>query len=448
MSSAKLAIRKNPSGSAKIILVFNYGRKKRVRYPTQYTIENYKNWNISSSQIKVIEAEPTAEKTNYNLNLFLNHAQKLVRKYDNDDIEVNADIIKKDLDKFFKENKASKKLKRKDANQDFIKFFEWFLKFYEQNPRPKSNKPYNKGTLKTLRNTKELIQRFQRNKKRLSFDDINLDFHAKILDYMSKSNYSINYKGTVIKNIKTVMNDAFERDYHTNLDFKKAAFSKPTEEVDNIYLTEDEIRAIKDADLQQILDIPMGEYFDKGETKPTLDYIRRCRDFFCIGCYTGLRVSDLLKLTKKNIIHFDLDGEKQTAIAMTTQKTSKRVEIPINSDLQSILDRYDVGFPEKVSDQKINNYIKKIAKYVGIDEIIEKTITKGGNKETIKQPKYELISNHTGRRSFCTNAFNSGLSPSFIMRISGHTTEKSFLRYIKSSPRDVLTKIADHAFFR
>ncbi len=447
MSSAKLAIRKNPSGSAKIILVFNYGRKKRVRYPTQYTLENYKNWDSTSNQIKVIKTEPTAVNTNLNLSLFLNHAQKLVRKYDTEDIEISADIIKKDLDRFFKENKASKKLKRKDANQDFIKYFEWFLKFYEQNPRPKTNKPYNKGTLKTLRNTKELIQKFQKNRKRLSFDDINLDFHAKILDYMSKNNYSTNYKGTVIKNIKTVVNDAFERDYHTNLDYKKAAFSKPTEEVDNIYLTEEEIRAIKDANLQEILDAPVGGYFDKGETKPTLDYIGRCRDFFCIGCYTGLRVSDQLKLTKNNLIEFKLEGKKMRAISIKTQKTSKEVEIPINSDLQSVLDRYDLGFPEKVSDQKINIYVKKIAKHVGINEIIEKTTTKGGNRETIKQPKYELISNHTGRRSFCTNAFNSGLSPSFIMRISGHTTEKSFLKYIKASPRDFLTKIADHAFF-
>ena len=449
MASSRYALKKNKNGTGTIKLVFNFGKQTKFEYYTPYKISDHKKWNTKNSEVHLSSDIDDAMDINLKLGKLKTEADKLISRHINEGIELTKEIIKSKMESVVNEREVTEKeIVTKTKNQDFVKYFEWFLKFYEQNPRPKSNKPYNKGTLKTLRNTKELIQRFQRNKKRLSFDDINLDFHAKMLDYMSKSNYSINYKGTVIKNIKTVMNDAFERDYHTNLDFKKAAFSKPTEEVDNIYLTEDEIRAIKDADLQQILDAPMGEYFDKGETKPTLDYIRRCRDFFCIGCYTGLRVSDLLKLSKKNIIHFDLEGEKQTAIAITTQKTSKRVEIPINSDLQSILDRYDVGFPEKVSDQKINIYIKKIAKYVGLDEIIDKTMTKEGIRETIKQPKYELISNHTGRRSFCTNAFNSGLSPSFIMRISGHTTEKSFLRYIKSSPRDVLTKIADHAFFR
>jgi integrase len=46
-------------------------------------------------------------------------------------------------------------------------------------------------------------------------------------------------------------------------------------------------------------------------------------------------------------------------------------------------------------------------------------------------PKYDLITSHTGRRSFCTNMYKRGLPTLMIMSISGHKTEKSFLKYIK-----------------
>ena len=50
---------------------------------------------------------------------------------------------------------------------------------------------------------------------------------------------------------------------------------------------------------------------------------------------------------------------------------------------------------------------------------------------TKRVPKYQLIKTHTARRSFCTNAYKAGMDCLDIMALSGHTTEKSFLRYIK-----------------
>ncbi|MGM0636369.1 MAG: tyrosine-type recombinase/integrase [Bacteroidota bacterium] len=448
MASANFVVRKNPAGSAKIVLVFNYGRKKRVRYSTQFNLKNYKNWDSNKKRIKIIKEEPTAEEINNQLNLFMNYAEKLVRVYETTDVELDSVKITKDLEGFFENKSVNSKLKKKDLNQDFLKYFEWFLNFYSTNPRPKTNKPYNKGTLKTLKNTKELVERFQKHKKRLCFDDVTLSFHHKIIDFMSEHNYSVNYKGAVIKNIKTVMNDAYERDFHQNLDFKKSAFSKPTEEVENVYLTEEEIERINQVDLEKLLEDNDSEYFKKGEVKPYLDYLERCRDFFSIGCYTGLRVSDLLKLTKDNIKEFSVGGRKMKAIHIRTSKTSKLVEIPIKTALQKILDKYDEGMPAKVSDVKINLYIKKIAKAAKINEPIKVKSIKNGTTIETNVSKYEKITNHTARRSFCTNAFNSGMQPVDIMTISGHKTEKAFFTYIKSTSRDRFDKIKNHPFFQ
>jgi integrase len=45
-----------------------------------------------------------------------------------------------------------------------------------------------------------------------------------------------------------------------------------------------------------------------------------------------------------------------------------------------------------------------------------------------------LISTHTARRSFATNAYLAGQQTLNIMAITGHSTEKSFNRYIRVTP--------------
>ena len=56
---------------------------------------------------------------------------------------------------------------------------------------------------------------------------------------------------------------------------------------------------------------------------------------------------------------------------------------------------------------------------------------RGNRQEECAAPKFEVISSHTCRRSFCTNQFLKGMPTFLIRKISGHTTEKAFLRYIR-----------------
>ena len=53
---------------------------------------------------------------------------------------------------------------------------------------------------------------------------------------MNDQDYSLNYIGTHIRILKTIMNASHEKNFHSNLDFKKSWFKKPGEEVYNIYL--------------------------------------------------------------------------------------------------------------------------------------------------------------------------------------------------------------------
>jgi hypothetical protein len=55
-----------------------------------------------------------------------------------------------------------------------------------------------------------------------------------------------------------------------------------------------------------------------------------------------------------------------------------------------------------------------------------------------------LLTTHTARRSFATNEFLAGTPTLTIMAITGHKTEKAFLRYIKLVPSDHARLLKEH----
>ena len=59
-----------------------------------------------------------------------------------------------------------------------------------------------------------------------------------------------------------------------------------------------------------------------------------------------------------------------------------------------------------------------------------------------------IISNHTARRSFCTNAYKEGLDALLIMSISGHSTIDSFLDYIKVTKEEFAERFAQTDYFK
>jgi len=103
-------------------------------------------------------------------------------------------------------------------------------------------------------------------------------------------------------------------------------------------------------------------------------------------------------------------------------------------------------FPKAISDQKMNEYIKQAAAKVDLlkqEVIINKTVNGVRVSECV--PKYSLITNHTARRSFATNAALKGIPCQFIMPITGHKTEKAFLHYIKIDGLDAARMFKLHA---
>src|SRR5690606_37209933 len=97
------------------------------------------------------------------------------------------------------------------------------------------------------------------------------------------------------------------------------------------------------------------------------------------------------------------------------------------------LEKYEYNLPHVISNQKLNVYLKELGELVGFDEIISITKTVGGMASHKSYKKFELLTTHTARRSLATNQYLRAIPSRLIMMITGHKTEKSFLKYIKVS---------------
>jgi integrase len=172
--------------------------------------------------------------------------------------------------------------------------------------------------------------------------------------------------------------------------------------------------------------------------------LNNAKDWIILGCYIGQRVSDLLKLTKKNFT--TIAGMEM--ISLKQQKTGKSVMIPIHSVVKTILDKNN-GFPYKISDQRFNEYVKDVCKLAGIIEPVKggKMVTDKVSKKTRKQfavfPKWELVSSHICRRSFASNYYGD-IPTSILKDITAHSTEAQFLQYIGKSQTNSALQLAEY----
>ena len=84
----------------------------------------------------------------------------------------------------------------------------------------------------------------------------------------------------------------------------------------------------------------------------------------------------------------------------------------------------------------------------GIVQKVEHKEIKGAKKVTTLIEKYKLISTHTARRTGATLMYLDGLDPLSIMKITGHRTEKEFLKYIRVGAEENASRISSSAYFR
>ncbi len=300
------------------------------------------------------------------------------------------------------------------APKDFLSVFDEFIE-----SQRKTNATNTVQKYVTVRN---YLAKFQEsNDFDLSFDAIDFTFHDAFRQFLIEEIGLIN--NTVNKTfsmIKTFLHWASLRKYNTNNDFK--AFKIKYDEVDTVALT--------DSELMRLFD------FDFSDT-PTLDKVR---DVFCFQCFTGQRFSDIAAC------RFDaIKQEKGMWFwLLRTQKTKTPLKVPITTNALRIVEKYrQSGKLPVISSQKTNQYLKEACKMAGIDDTVERVTYQANKRIEYREPKYEVITTHTARRTFVTLSLERGMRPEIVMKITGHTDYKMLKKYIRLTEATAAQEMAD-----
>lgn len=190
--------------------------------------------------------------------------------------------------------------------------------------------------------------------------------------------------------------------------------------MDKIYLTLDEIKAIFDLKLDGTL--------------------AKIRDRFLIGCVTGLRFSDYSRFNGEH-----LNGN---IVKILTKKVNREVVIPAHRLLLETLERNNNILPESYTLRYYNMILKIIGSMAGINDFVKIEEKVEGTVVNKLVRKFELITTHTARRSFATNAYLAKIPVAKIMLITGHSTETAFFRYIRISKMENAQELVNHEFFK
>ena len=214
-----------------------------------------------------------------------------------------------------------------------------------------------KASLQKYMRVKDLIQIF--NSKKNGFKDIQIDKVNSRYIYNLESflKFESEYKGKLgiknnstvkyFKNLKTICNYALKMEIIEKNPFN--LYGGKIKEVETCFLTEEELERIENKDFK-------------------IDRLERVKDMFLFSCYTGYAPVDALKLTRKNIIQ---DANKNLWIKTNRQKTDSRSNVPLLPQAIRIINKYQFeseSLLPKISNQKMNAYLKEIAEIVGLDK--------------------------------------------------------------------------------
>lgn len=300
----------------------------------------------------------------------------------------NAKILKKNIDKEYI-------IKLHDSFFNPIKEYNptllQYLDVFEKKCKLSSSGLKRLGTLKTK--LKEIDE--------LKIMDCDLNWISNFTNDLLKKNYAESSINKHLQLIKQIIKYAEINDLQIKrniLSFKMLKTSSITH-----YLNEDEINNLFSF------------------TPPT-ESLNNVKKLFLIGCTTGLRISDLMKIKSFNI--------SNGMIEILTQKTRQNIVIPIDPRTKGYIDEiYPLSHPV------FNRKIKDLFKAMGLNYPVEGYLTGANNMRVLGiYPKYKVITSHSMRRSFASNLYGK-LPTVVIMGITGHKTEKSFLTYIKKGQR-------------
>lgn len=413
MSNVKFNLKDKNTEKSLIHLIMYY-EKHRLKMSTGLSIET-KYWNEAKQRAREIRGYDDFEFINSRLDKLSAKMNLLFNEMTKDGVFPHPSELKQAFIKL-KDNPIKKSYRKS--------LWEYFEDFIDDKRKQVSDvRDYHNSLRKHLLAVEEKIG------YPLAFAHLkeNGEFKEYWSDYLtgeainSKGEYglSINTVGKQNKNLKVFLNWCFDKEICTRFSIKH--FVTESEDIDSVYLTEEELLRLEKLTLS-----------DKDSI---------VRDLFLIGCETALRFSDFIRLNTKYI----RDNKLYFQPKKTRNSGARPVVIPVSKRFQNIIDKYDGKLPS-YSDKMVTDFnktLREICLKANINDDIIIYRTKAGKNIEESKSKYELVSSHTARRTFCTLKYLKGLDTHIIMKFSGHKSERSFMKYLRIDAEVAAEKYAD-----
>lgn len=390
------------------------GRTIDAKAKTKFVI-NRKDWSKAKKEPLNKNATLKQLKTdlvNYKTSLIA-HYNKSVEKEVKIDTQWLKDFISPDLNKVQKEDLL------------LTTYFDKYLSYKKNRIKPRSYKAM--GVFK-----QRVVDFEDYTGKQYNVEDVNVEFAEEFEEWAKdEALFAQNTIEKTVKAIKTVCYYAQTKGVKVSNDLK--SIKSHSEDVSKVYLTYEELEKIEKLQI-------------------TNERLINIRDWLMISCATGQRVSDFMDFSQSIIEEKkNKSGDTVKIIKIKQQKTEQLIPIPLDKSVVDILERRNGEFPPKKSAVNFNKYVKELCKMAGLDELTEDTILKKVGEKKVTRfingksvekvvsiirnvkgiyPKYETVSSHIGRRSFATNHYGGDIPTALIMKVTGHSTERAFLKYI------------------
>ena len=376
---------------------------KRIEFTIGYRIDAEK-WDTDKQRVRngcTNKLKQSASEINDSLLGYYTEVQEIFKKFEVEEIMPTPEQIKEAFNALHKPIEEVKP--RKSTPNAFYKVFDEFVRDCGR------QNDWTDSTYEKFAAVKNHLMNFRDGLTFDFFDEKGLnDYVTYLRDVKEMRNSTI---GKQLSFLKWFLRWAFKKGLHQNNAYDSYKPKLKSTQKKIIFLTWEELNKLRE--------------FEIPAAKQALD---RVRDVFLFQCFTGLRYSDVFNLRRSDI--------KGDHIEVTTVKTSDSLIIELNNHSKAILDKYkDVAFEDDkvlpvITNQKMNDYLKELAKLAGIDEPVRQTYYRGNERIDEVTPKYALLGTHAGRRTFICNALALGIPPQVVMKWTGHSDYKAMKPYI------------------
>lgn len=406
----------NASFITNIQLVCHFNGK-RIKMSTGMSIKP-SMWISNAMRARIHKTFKEAKDINEKLDKFEASVNKIIYDLKDKNLSISTTDFKERIHREVSLNNYTK------DGKSFWFYFDEFVAHQKIHYCDSIYKDYNNSLRKHLKATEKIHDTMiSFSSLKQSSDSLFYKFYNYLAyEALNKDNepgLAINTIGKNVKCLKAFLHYCFEREICIPFPLKHLKVEQI--DTDKIYLTEEEIKRL----------------FNLKGLDPKENQVR---DLFIIGCETGMRFANFMNIHKDsyqsgNLVFYQVKSNGLKAKIIT----------PLSDRHIAIVESYKYILPNpKMSCFEFNKTLRTLCGRSDINDIILiQNVTKTKTTK-VTYKKFELVSSHTARRSFCTNKFLNGMPVPAIMKFSGHKTERSFFKYLKLDAEITATKFKEY----